>query len=422
MTPDQLKTEINRWVDAHIDELVQFAETLVRYPSENRAPDGDEGECQQYLAGQFKAMGLEVDLFEPDQVEGILGHEAYWPGRNYNGRPNVVGVWKGTGGGRSLLFSSHADVVPGIDGRFRPYEPVRENGRLYGRGSSDMKGGLASTVFSVRCLQDLGIRLKGDVILESVVDEENGGANGTLAARLRGYQADAAICPEPTGMVLAPAHRGGCYFEITLEGRSGMPFGAEELVNPAYALSHLGVAIEEWQSKRDETLSPPPLYQENPRLPVVVSRLEARSLAVGVPREGSLRVWVEVHPGTSFEELESSFFGFLRERASQVPVLGQCRMEVRQLTRFLPGSSVPVDHALVSLLLQNFAEAEVSVPVRGAPFACDVFMFNLHSSTPCVLLGPRGGNAHDQDEWVSIEDLVELTKTFALTAVRWSGV
>ena len=201
-----------------------------------------------------------------------------------------------------------------------------------------------------------------------------------------------------------------------------MPFGAEELLNPAYALSHLGVAIEEWQIKRDEALSPPSLYEENPRLPVVLSRLEARSPAVGVPRSGSLRVWVEVHPGTSFEELESDLFGFLRDRARQAPVLEQCRMQVNQLTRFLPGSSIPVDHPVISLLGESLSEIGLDVPVRGAPFACDVFMFNIYSSTPCVLLGPRGGNAHDQDEWVSIDDLVALTKTFALTAARWSGL
>ena len=210
--PDQkLISQVSSWADEHREDILRLAEDLIRFRSENLGCKGCEKECQLYVAQAMRRMELAVDVFELTNVPRLAEHEIYWPGRDYCGRPNVVGVWQGTGGGRSLLFSSHADVVVGSDGgRFPPFEPAREEGKLYGRGSSDMKGGLAAAISAVKCLQDLGLRLKGNLVLESVVDEENAGSNGTLAARLRGYQADAAVCPEPNGMVVSSAHRGGC--------------------------------------------------------------------------------------------------------------------------------------------------------------------------------------------------------------------
>ena len=249
-----LHASVNRWADDHAEDVIQLAESLIRFPSENQVPKGFEKECQAFVAETMRGLELELDIFEPTQVPGLLEHPIYWPGREYHDRPNVVGTWRGAnpGAGRSLLFSSHADVVMASKGgRFRPYEPVREAGKLYGRGSSDMKGGLAASVAAVRCLRELGIRLNGNLIVESVVDEEIGGSNGTLASRLRGHNADACIVPEPNGMIVSPAHRGGCVWEISLKGSPGMPFGSDNLINPAYGIGHLVVAIEEWEKARN---------------------------------------------------------------------------------------------------------------------------------------------------------------------------
>ena len=429
MPSAELRRDISAWVDARREELLQLAEALIRFPSENRAPTGFEKEAQAFVAEAMRSMNMELDIFEPSAVPSLASHPALWPGRDYHDRPNVVGTWRGAqpASGKSLLFSSHVDVVAGgKGGRFRPFDPVRENGRLYGRGSSDMKGGLAASLMAARCLQALGVRLHGDLIIESVVDEENGGSNGTLASRLRGHNADACISPEPNGMALSPAHRGGRLWEITLQGSPGMPFGAVELINPAYGIAHLAVAIEAWEKARNLRIATPPLYADIPGLPVVLNAIQAGDFEPGsgdgVPGTGRLEVWAEVYAGTTMEELEEDFLGHLKRVAEQTPVLQRCQMQIHPMTRFLPGSEIPRDHPIVRVV--NSAYAQVlgrAADVRGAPFACDVFVFNQLSPTPCVILGPRGGNAHAPDEWVMIEDIVALTKIFAQTALAWCG-
>ncbi len=430
MASPDLNTSVSRWVDDHVQDLLQLTEALIRFPSENQAPKGFERECQAFVADTMRGLNLELDIFEPPEVPGLVEHPIYWPGRDYHDRPNVVGTWRGNNpqAGRSLLFSSHADVVMGNKGgRFPPFHPVREEGRLYGRGSNDMKGGLAASLMAVRCLQELGVRLNGDLLVETVVDEEMGGSNGTLASRLRGHNAEACIVAEPNGMMVSPAHRGGGMWEIALKGSPGMPFGSEELINPAYGIAHLVVAIEEWERARNARLSPPPLYADAPGLPVVLSRVVADDFESGtgdgVPSKARLEVWVEEYAGTAFKEHYDDFIGYLEQVAARTPVIQKCEMQVKQVTRFLPGSAISSDHPIVKAVCREYEQVVGRAPeVRGAPFACDGYVFNLYSPTPCVILGPRGGNAHAPDEWVQIQDLVDLTKIFALTAAGWCGM
>lgn len=427
MVQANLQTAVSQWVNHHTEDLLQLTEALIRFQSEQRVPTGWEKECQMFVAETLRDMRLELDIFEPTEVPNLTEHPAYWPGRDYSNRPNVVGIWRGSNSAhaRSLMFSSHADVVAGNKGgQYPPFSPVRQGDKLYGRGSNDMKGGLAASIMAVRCLQELGIRLQGDVYVESVVDEEMGGSNGTLASRLRGHNAHACIVPEPNGMCVSPAHRGGGMWDITIKGAAGMPFGSSGLINPAYGIGHLIVAIENWEKARNQRTEPHPLYESTPGLPVVLSRVTAGDFAPGtgnsVPSSAELEVWAEVYPGTTLQELYDDFIDYLQQVAAETPAIQQCDVEVTQVIRFLPGSEIPVEHPLVQAVSRTYEQVTARPPeVRGAPFACDGYVFNLYSPTPCVILGPRGANAHATDEWVMIDDLVSLTKIYALTAANW---
>lgn len=428
MTTD-LGAAINRWVDEHAEDVIGLTEALIRFPSVNHPPDGDEGDAQRFVVEQLRALDLEVDVFLPTDVPELATHPALWQGREYTDRPNVVGTRRGVNptAGKSLLFSSHVDVVAGSrGGRFESFTPAREGDKLYGRGSNDMKGGLAASMVAVRCLKELGVRLNGDVIVESVVDEENGGSNGTIAARLRGHNADACIVPEPNGMLVSPAHKGGRIWEIHLKGKPGMPFGADELINPAYGIARLAVAVEEWEQIRNRVTAPHPLFVDIPGLPVLLTKLRAGEFEPGagdaVPEKAMMEVWAEEYPGTTAEQHRERFIGFLEKVARETPAVARCEMEIRPTTRFLPGSEIAPDHPLVQAVSRVYQETLSRAPVvRGAPFACDVYVFNQIANIPCVILGPRGGNAHSYDEWVIMEDLVALTKVFAGTAVEWCG-
>ena len=200
-----LENQLFSYIDANRERLVSLIRELVRIPSENCPPHGYEYDCQQYVGHFLRQLGWETDIYNLTEVPGLEEHRLFWPGRNYRQRPNVDARCRGTGGGRSLILSGHIDTVPkGTQPWTRdPFGGTVEENRLYGRGSNDMKAGVATHLFVAESLNHLGLELKGDLIVESVVDEEFGGVNGTLAGRLKGFNADAAVISEPLKLLLS---------------------------------------------------------------------------------------------------------------------------------------------------------------------------------------------------------------------------
>lgn len=420
--------KIREWIESNRNSIVELTSDLIRYDTVNRVTEGTEKESQLYLASVLSGeMGLQVDVFSPEAVEGFKEHPAYYPGKDYSERPNFVARWAGTGGGRSLLFSSHMDTAPVAPGWQRdPWTPVCEDGRLYGLGSFDMKGGLAASVMAVRCLRELGYRPQGDVLIESVVDEEFGGANGTVACRARGYEADAAIIPEPSNLAVCPATRGGALWRATFRGDAGMSFSGERIRNPAYASGAFISYLELFEKQRSGKPGPLPWYSHDGELPVIVTRVAAGDMKPAFndsgPTECYVDLWVECHPGTTEEmlrqELLGGFKSYLQERGLEHHDLPA----VERLIRFLPGAEVASDLPIIGLLAEE-TERATGRPalVQGAPFACDAFVFNVHSRTPAIVLGPPGGNAHAPEEFVDIQGLCELVEIYARAIVRWCG-
>src|SRR5919108_1834799 len=212
---------INGWVEDNRRTILDLNRALVSIPSENRYPDGDEEGVQRFVEGLLEDLDCETETFLPTDVPGLAEHPAYLGGRNYEGRPNVVGKKKGAGGGRTILFSGHVDTVPRGEDPWSvdPFCGLTEGGKQYGLGIFDMKGGMAAAMMALRALNELDIHLEGDVTIETVVDEEFGGANGTLACRLRGYEADVAIVPEPSNLAICPQNQGGGMFRISFVGK-----------------------------------------------------------------------------------------------------------------------------------------------------------------------------------------------------------
>ncbi|MBW1695907.1 MAG: ArgE/DapE family deacylase [Deltaproteobacteria bacterium] len=234
-------------VEEQREQIIESLATLVKTPSRT----GEEGAAQQIVEKRYREMGLDVDVWEPDVEElfekfpEVAQYPSHWQHDlilpyqdlpnyrelvesnlsevlNYRDRPNVVGIWKGTGGGRSLILNGHIDTVtiePRDAWTHDPFGAEIEDGKMYGRGASDDKSGVVAALWAVRCLRDLGIVLKGDVILESVVNEEHAG-NGTLACIARGYTADAAIAVESSDNRVRLCGYGGVYWGINLKGTS----------------------------------------------------------------------------------------------------------------------------------------------------------------------------------------------------------
>ena len=199
-------------IDQGRDKAVAFLRDMVVIPSVT----GDEAQIQTFVSKYMTKIGLDVDMWETDW-EQLKKHPGYRPvDRGYEGRPNIVATWKGAGGGRSLLLNGHTDVIPvggGEGWSDNPWSATIKNGRMYGRGTADMKSGVASHIMAVECLMAAGMKPKGDVYINVVIDEEVSG-HGTLDTVIRGYKADAGISGETSDLAVQPACIGRIWFEI----------------------------------------------------------------------------------------------------------------------------------------------------------------------------------------------------------------
>ncbi|WP_029423137.1 M20/M25/M40 family metallo-hydrolase [Alicyclobacillus macrosporangiidus] len=424
-----LSDDIRDWIREHRDLILSTNRRLVSIPSENLYPRGNELRVQQEVDRLLRDIGFATDMFLPTDVPGLLDHPAFLnDGRVYENRPNVVGVWKGTGHGRSLIFSGHMDTVPrGVDAwTHDPFGGEVIGDKQYGLGIFDMKGGMVAAMMAARCVRELGYKLRGDLLIETVVDEEFGGANATLACRLRGYEADAAIVPEPSNLAICPVNQGGVYYRVTFKGNPGRSFSGENVVNPVFAAARFLEIVRQYHHWRNQRANVPPMFAWNPELVTLVQTLRAgdvqMELADRVPSTCSFDVWIQCFPGTTEQQIYEEFTGFYQRYVEEDELLSQIPPVVEKKIRFLPGTGVPLDHPILDTL-QRVGQASRTggLPVHGAVFACDSFMFNLYSKTPAVILGPTGGNAHAPDEYVNIEDFMTLVEVYARTIVDWCG-
>lgn len=427
---DPLQRQVAGYVQNRRHTLVEAIQALVRCPSENTPPHGNEGGCQQWLSSRLRAAGLQPDVYELDTVPTLTSHPRFYGGRNYRGRPNLAARRKGSGGGRSLILSGHIDTVPrGAQPWTRgPFSGAVENNRIYGRGSNDMKAGVATNLFVCEALNALGIRLRGDLIFESVVDEEFGGVNGTLAGRLRGYLADAAVISEPSFLRVCAAQRGGRTVHITFSGAPGgvlgegpFPGGVVEQVSRFLA------EVPRFAAARRANVKVHPLYAHSVD-PVPVSVMKIFTAPWGtsepmtVPVECRVEMYWELMPGETQEEVDREFFSWLDALVNSAPGLFPHRPRVVFPIRWLPGSAIGGNEPLVREIASSAASVLGRRPlVTGIDGPCDMYIFH-EFGIPAVLWGARGGNTHAADEYVEIDSAVAAAQALLLFVCRWCGV
>jgi acetylornithine deacetylase len=420
---------ISAVVDARRDEIVSLLADLVRFPSVNRRPYGDELACQQFVAATLRGMGCDVDVFRPDEIPGIETHPGWWPGSDFTDRPNVVGVRHGTAGGRSLLLLAHVDVVP--EGphelwRHGPFNPTIEDGALVGRGSNDDKGGLAAAIMAVACVEAAGYRPRGDVIAASAVDEESAGANGTLAVLLRPHTADAAVYCDGLDLDVHTANLGGVNVEIDLQvrpERAGTTIArVMEIVSAFYA------DLQQFTAERRAALAADPRYAETvwPDYAVRTGFLQVGSEDGGNPGGARIHTSAYILPGEDIAGMQAHIEQRLRAVAEGYGDLLPPR--IAWVGRIMPPSAIPDDHPFVDAVAAAYERATGrAARRRGMPMS-DLFQFNLHSPRPMptVAMGPGRwgeGGAHQANESVLIDEhLIPFVKTLAGLIVDWCGV
>ena len=416
--------EINKEVSKRKKEILEWLKSLIRFPSENRFPAGSEGEAQKFIEQECKDLGLETDVFSPEEIPGIKGHPSWLENRDYsNDRKNVVARWRGKGNGCSLLLSGHIDVAPFEPDNWKicsPYEPVELKGRLYGRGAMDMKGGLAAEYWAIKILKDMGIVPHGDIIFESVVDEEFAGGNGTLASRLKGYNADLAILTEPTGMDVCTACLGAFLGDMILKGSSGMPFLGDSITtNPVEGISRVIELFKEWENYWDSMNNHALFQKPEGRLKVLLwdisSKVNGEFSQMGSPPLVRLSWVTWSYPGTGEDRFYKEFRKFWNINFKKDPVLRFFNFEINPSFHYVKPWETDADNINVMKFLDVYADYFKKTPeVKGASISCDMAIYGEQGNMPVIIMGPRGGNIHSSDEWVLLEDIYSLTCLLAM--------
>jgi acetylornithine deacetylase/succinyl-diaminopimelate desuccinylase family protein len=379
-----------------VDDLVAVASELVRQPGEN--PPGGEGATAGTLARICADRGLEVSV---DEVGP--------------GRPNVSAALPG-GSGPGLLLLGHTDVVPVGEGwSEEPFGGVVRDGRLHGRGSADMKGGLAACVVAMTALREAGVALDGPVELAAVVDEEETGAG--IRHFLTADRSDFAGCvvAEPTDLQTIVAARGDSYVEIAVGGRSAHSGNPADGVNAIHGAARVIGAIEDWHAELAADAHPlvgPATWSTGlVRGGTGTSTVPAHCLVTAdrrlLPAESGAEVLVDVRRRLDGLDLAA------RELTVDVT-----------MTMEMPGFETPVDHPLVETADRALADVGgPGLPLAGWTAACDGGFVARDAHVPVVVLGAGSvlDAAHRPDESVAVGDLLVAARAYTLLAVRLLG-
>ena len=422
-------------VESKRNEIIELTRSLVRIPS----VAGEEANCQDFVLDRLRRLGARLDVWEP-KISELKDHPAYSDVekyeepklRSYEGRPNVVATFQGSGGGKSLVLNGHVDVVPSGPREMWTHDPWGgevEEGRLYGRGAVDMKGGLAAMIAAGQVIAEAGVSLRGNLILESVVDEEPGG-NGTLACLLRGYKGNAAIFTEPSQIfgrgAIGVASTGVSAYRIKVKGRSGHPstggFGPEYVSAIDKASKLLG-AIKDFNSirQREGLAVNHPLYRALPLTNMIgVGKIRAGDWFSIMPDLCVIEGSMECFPREDIEETKKKFVDYVQRFAHLDPWMRSNPPEIEFFGIHMVPTEVRTDEPIVTTVRDFVREVLKTEPlVFGLPAGSDLRIFTEYAGTPAVHFGPGGGGTHGSDEFVLVDDVIDVTKVLVSTICAW---
>lgn len=390
--------EIREAVEQRREEIIKCLVRLVQVPSVT----GEELAVSKVFTQIMEDMGLEVKVYEAEPD-----------------RPNLLAEWYGKEKGKRFIFNGHMDVFPPVDGNpgtYGPWSGKVTNGKIYGRGTGDMKGGDCAALMAVKILRELNFEFKGSILLSFMCDEENGSRLGAKYLLKEGLlDGDYGICMEPTDLEIL-THHGGIYrafFTYTSEGlHSHAPHPEGNAIEKTHraigALMELGKEI----NKREN-----PDYQ-NPSLSVTT--IHAGKATNVHPSKAVFSVDRRYIKGETIESVQQEIFNALDRLKDEYPGM-EYTVEV-QSDR--PTLTIPEDSEMVTAMTEAWEEImEKRVKYRYCQGGTDAASIVKHNGMQMVVCGPTDGlkMTSTADEHVEIEDLLKAVEIYALTVVRLMG-
>ena len=382
------------------EKTKSFLLDLMRIPSTR----GNEGPASRFVAKAIAPFVDECRLVAiPDTIQDDPDYAFRLPDFSYADTPQVECVLHGAGGGRSLLFNAHLDVVPPSEGQDQAFQPYEQDGAVFGRGAVDDKGQVAALFAMAVTLRERGLRPRGDVTFHFVVEEENGG-NGTLAMVRRGVQADAAVILEASEFHVVPAVRGACWFEREVYGRAGHSGNVAGRIS---ALDKAYEAIQIFKGYHDRLLAESrhvPLFDayEDP-MPLTIGQCQAGNWPASVPARATLKGLIGFLPNHNRFEVQKGLRKALEQEGDEW-LRQNFKLSFPMLNS--DGNMLPIEHPLVEGLLAALQRNGLPPKVRAMTAACDAWLYHTQAGIPSVVFG--GGSlayAHARDEHIRLDEV-----------------
>lgn len=377
--------------------IIETMQKLVRINSVNPSLEsggGGEEEIGMYIVGLLHSMGIEaiVDELEP-------------------GRINVTATIEGIGSGPSLMLNAHMDTV-GVAGMERPYSGDIINGKLYGRGSYDMKGSIAAILAVAKAVKENRIALKGDLLFSFVADEEYESKGAQALVKI--HVSDAAIITEPTNLHICLAHRGFGVFDIKTKGKTAHGGNHHLGVDANMKMGLFLSRLHDFSIKLSNQKAHPLCGQASLHVPMVEG---GRSLFI-YSNECRIKVERRTIPG----ETESQVISELQDLIDQLTFLDSGFSAVmekviwRSPYEISPSSAIVREIKKAGSALKNFPKHFI-----GHTWWEDSAIFG-EAGIETVIFGPRGGGIHEEVEWVELDSVVDLAKILFITSQNYCGI
>lgn len=413
------KQKVNEWIEQHEQGYVDLLQKMVR----SNSTQGNETAVQKIVADHLQAINLEVDMWNL-QGERLQNHPYYYSNRaSFEDSVNVVGVLKGAGGGKSIILNGHVDVVPEGDHAQwtdHPYSGEVRDGYMYGRGTTDMKGGNTALMMAMDAIQSLGIRLKGDVIFQSVIEEESGGA-GTLDMILQGYQADAAIIPEPTNMKIFPKQQGSKWFRLIVTGKTahgGTRYHGVSAIDKAFIVHEY---VKELEKVRNDRITDPLYDDMEIPIPINIGSIDGGDWPSSVPDSVVLSGRIGIAPEETMEEAQEEMERWIAQLGERDEWFTKYPVKVEWYgARWLPGA-IDTQHPVVTSLMDNFQKhMEEDAKLIASPWGTDGGLLTQVADIPSVVFGPGITElAHHPNERIELEKVFQAANIIAATIIDW---
>jgi succinyl-diaminopimelate desuccinylase len=392
------KMKVDFIEDTYLDLLIRITQELIRIPTQN--PPGKEKDCAEFVHETLTEWGVKTEMvFEP-----------------YPHRPQVVAMVNGNKSGRTLILNGHMDVVPeGSRDRWEddPYGGIIKEGKIYGRGSSDMKGGLAVMMILAKLLKEKGFP-RGRVLFQFVVGEETGEPGTKDLLIKRGIKGDYGIVLEPTSLRVATAEKGLVWFRVTLAGRPTHASIAEQGINPIEKILKLGGRLVEYDMKLRMYTHP---FLGSRKCSMTM--INAGTKENVVPESCTLVLDRRFNPEETPEGVEREIRGILDQLASEDQ---DFKYQLERMVVFEP-AEIPIDSFLATVL-RKYTSQISGIPEEpfGILASTDVRNFINDAGIPAVNFGPGDlQDPHTFNEKIEIRQLVDCIKILFLATKELLG-